>query len=465
LAEVLVVAVRLDRSFLEAEAKVCEVLTFPDLSLHRQASPERYLDAEIFDRLYAGHSFRIPTVAITGTNGKTTSCRMVHRILRAAGVVSGLSCTSETVVGDDVVSRDNLSGHPGASVVLRSPNVQAAVLEMPRKGLLTLGQPCDRYDVVALTNLQNDHIGELGVNSMDDLARLKATVLERAARVVVLNADDPRVMAISSRSAVKRRILTSLNADNPVVAAHLAGGGEAVVSCTIDGVRWLVYRRGNAEQRVIALSEIPAAMGGLLTFNEINAQTSIAISVGLGLAVDVIRRGLSMFSNTAECNPGRYNFIEGFPAKVLLDFAHNPEGVAELVRVADSIQVPGHRWLVLTKTANRHREAIAQTVPLIAGKFDHYILSCDAPFVQASAAYDGPDKVGTMLGMLRDALVSSGVDQDKVLVFREPLEAMTEAVRSAVAGDLVVITGECWDALVHLRQLGVASSQRGSSEG
>lgn len=441
------------QSWLEIGGAVCEVNSQPGLRVNRLGDPGRDFDAEVFDLLHKGHEFRIPVAAVTGTNGKTTTTRMTQHILRAAGYRAGMSCSIEVRIDDEVLTRENMSGNPGAAMLLADPSVEAAVFEMPRQGLIKLGHPCDHYDAAALTNVQHDHLGLLGIKSKAEMARLKGSLVERASRAAVLNAEDEEVMGIRDMVRARRLILFARDPQTPALVAHVSAGGEALTCAELDGTRWMVHLHGAKRTPIMPFADIPATMDGLLHYNELNAMTAAGLTLGMDVPIEAVRRGLSGFVNSPACSPGRYNFFDGFEARVLLDLAHNPEGVSELVRISDSLKVPGKRWLVASKIGDRQRETLLRGIPFIVGKFDRYILSCDPGTMAYSTGYESADPLGTMLALFRSELEAAGVDPQAIHIERDHGDAIRRGVAEARPGDLVVINASTSFAVPLLQQL------------
>jgi cyanophycin synthetase len=436
----------ISRSWREIGGAIREINSQPGFSPHWLAAPHRDLEGEVLDILFAGRSGRIPTAAITGTNGKTTTAAMLHRILRATGRRTGMSTTAAVVIGDDVISTENLSGQPGARIILNDPTVQAAVFEMPRKGLIRFGHPCDRYDVAALLNVRDDHIGVDGVESLQQMAELKAEVLQRARCAVVINADDPLCLAMLSRAGAERHILVAQEATNAAVAEHLRAGGEAVFVDIQKGARWMVLAAGPVRTPLMPLAEIPATMAGLLRVNGSNAMFAAALAWALGVDLEVVRTALGSFGNALADNPGRYNFIDGLPFGVLLDYAHNPDGVDELCRVVRGLPLAagGRRMLCSVQIGNRHPGHLEAAAPHLAGCFDEFVIGCHPDEV---SGYRGDDPVQTMLAGATRALVNHGVPAERVHTVADPTEAIRTAVQAARAGDLLVVLAEPGEAL------------------
>jgi cyanophycin synthetase len=184
------------KSWRQVGGAICEVNAQPGFRVHWLAQPDRDLNGEVLEWLFQNNSPRIPTTAITGTNGKSTVARMLHHVWTANGTTAGVCTTNGTWVGQELIHHENLSGLPGASMLLKDSSVEAAVLELPRKGLIKFGHPCDHYDVAALLNVQDDHIGVDGVNTLQQMAVLKAEVLKRAKQAVVVNAEDPICLGV-----------------------------------------------------------------------------------------------------------------------------------------------------------------------------------------------------------------------------------------------------------------------------
>lgn len=442
----------ISRSWREVGGAVCEVNAQPGFRAHWLGDPGRDINGEVIDWLFRDKLARIPTAAITGTNGKSTTARMLHHIWMTAGKNAGVCTTTGVWVGRDLVSDRNLSGHPGGRMLLNDPTVEAAVIEMPRKGLIFVGHPCDRYDVAALLNVQDDHIGVDGVNSLEEMARLKAETLERASQAVVVNAEDPLCLAMLAYAGTKRHILVASLFSAPALQAHLAQGGEAVFVQRHQGAPWIVMAHGEAQILLMPLAEIPATMNGLLRFNELNALFATALAWAQGIAPEMIRQALAGFANSPEQNPGRYNFVEGFPFQVLLDYGHNPDGIAELCAIVRALPVSGQRRLVGLTLGNRHRAHLAACAPMLAATFQHFVLGADPERVHRCPDYQGDDPVGNMLSAFTAELQRQGVPTEAITALREKPQAIGAGLAQCQPGDLLVVLAAPWLALPMLRR-------------
>ena len=442
------------RSWREVGGAICEVNAQPGLRPHWIADPGRDINGEILDILGAGRSPRIPTAAITGTNGKSTTAEMLYRIWTAAGAVTGVCTTQLLRIGTEIVHVGNLSGQPGARVILNDPGVQAGVFEMPRKGLIYFGHPCDSYDVAALLNVTDDHLGVDGIDTLEQMAELKAEVLARARRAVVVNADDPLCLAMRSRAGTDRHILVSRDRANPAVAEHRRRGGESVVLQDRDGRVCIVLSAGERDDVLMAAGDIPATRNGLLRHNETNAMFAAAMAWAQGVDTATIRAELGAFDNSVARNPGRYNVIEGLPYALMLDFAHNPAGVEEICAIAAAVPVSGRRILASLTVGSRHAAHFSAVAGLLAESFDDFVVGCDPERVRACADYTGDDPVRAMLTSARELLTGSGVAAERIRTESDPRRAIRVALESARPGDLVVLLAEPAEALPVIDSLG-----------
>ena len=437
----------ISRSWREVGGAICEVNAQPGFRPHWLGDPGRDINGEILDRLFAQHPPRIPTAAITGTNGKTTTARMLHHIWQTAGKVTGVCTTQGVWVGDERVSEADLAGFPGARIVLNDPSVEAAVLELPRKGLIRFGHPCDRYDVGALLNVQDDHIGVNGIDTLEQMAGLKAEVLERAGQAVVVNAEDARCLAMRMRAGCSRHVLVAREAVNPAVVRHRAEGGEAVYVTLQQGVPWIVLADGLQEIFLMPLHEIPATMNGRLRCNEHNALFAAALAWVQGVPLETIRRAMAGFHNSPEQNPERYNVIDGLPFQVLLDYGHNPDGLRELFELVSRWPVAGQRALV-SIVGNRFRHHLETQIPWMLATFDRIYLSQDEAYFQKNAhGFGREDPLGEMLAFAQARIEPELRSGQYLMLSRDYRALLKQGLFSGNPGDLVVLLAESRDVL------------------
>ena len=277
---------------------------------------------------------RIPTVSISGTNGKSTTTRMITHILRAAGRHVGTTTSDGVLFDEELVDAGDWTGPAGAHEVFDEPRVEVAVLETARGGMVLKGMGYESNDVSVLTNVSSDHLDLHGIHTLPELAEVKATVarITRPEGVVVLNAEDPLVAAVA-REVRARVCLFALDARNARVRRHVAGGGSAMV--VADG--WLVEIDGGARHQLLRVTDVPATIGGLARHNIANALAAAAAARALGATRAQVAKGLRSFQPTADQAPGRLNLYRRGNRVVVVDFAHNEAGVNVVLDVADGL--------------------------------------------------------------------------------------------------------------------------------
>lgn len=295
----------------------------------------------------------VPVALVTGTNGKSTTVRLVAAMAAAAGHVPALSTTDWVRVGDDVLDRGDWSGPGGARLALRDPRATLAVLETARGGLLRRGLAVARADVAAVTNIAEDHLGDFGIASVEDLADVKLTVA-RAARRLVLGADDPLLVA-RGRAAGRPVAWFALDEDGPGASAARAAG-DVVFALRGDA---LVRLEGGAAAPIARVAEIPIAHGGAARHNVANALAAAAVAEALGLPAAAVAAGLRAFGRDPADNPGRLTTLDVGGAGVLVDYAHNPHGVRALMPVV-AARPARRRLLAVSQAGDRDDGALRE---------------------------------------------------------------------------------------------------------
>jgi len=368
----------------------------------------------------------VPCALVTGTNGKSTTVRLVAAMARAAGLVPGASSTDWIQVGEALVDRDDWSGPGGARAVLRDARVELAVLETARGGLLRRGLAIPRADVAVITNVGEDHLGEMGVHDLATLTELKFTV-RRAAERLVLNADDLR---LRERGRSVERPVTWFTREPlaPWLAEHVARGGSAAV--VEDGT--LSWLEAGERHPLLAVADVPIALGGAARFNVSNALAAAAAALHLGLPLDAVRAGLAGFTSDAESNPGRMNLFELGGARALVDFAHNPHGLRALLAVAR--ELPHERLLVLLGQAgDRSDAAIEELGRLVAAA------APDLVVVKHMDEHRRGRPPGEVVRLIRAALAAGGLYASSVEEAPSELAGVRRALAWARPGDLLLL--------------------------
>ncbi len=418
---------------------IVEVNAAPGFRMHLQPSEgtPRNVAAPVLDSLFPPDvPCRIPVVAITGTNGKSTTSRMVAHILRHTGRMVGLTTSNGIYLGEDRIVDGDTTGPKSAQVILSDPTVEVAVLETARGGILREGLGFDQCQVGAVLNIRPDHLGLKGIETVEDLAFVKGLVVEVVSPggVSVLNADDPLTAAMARKAGGQIAFFSMEGAvTHPEhLARHIAAGGIALVrEPTLVGDELVLYRE-RERTAVIRANDIPATMYGAARVNVENALAAIAIAVGLDVPIHEIRDALKTFSTSFEQSPGRLNLYEGHPFRVLLDYAHNPDGLAQLGGLLQALRPEGGRVIgVFGVAGDRRDQDILEMGRLLAGMFDELILRED------------DDRRGRPNGesaeLTRQGALAAGLPDEQMRVILDETEAIDAGLRAARPGDLLVL--------------------------
>ena len=436
------------QSYKEIGGAIVEVNAAPGFRMHVAPSEgtPRDVAGPVIDMLFPpGTPRRIPIAAITGTNGKTTTARMVAHILKSTGHTVGMTSTDGVYIDGRLTVKGDMTGPTGAQMVLRDPEVDCAVMETARGGLLRSGMGYTRCDVGACLNIAADHLGLKGIDTLEQLAEVKRVIVEVATDTAVLNADDVHCLAMADYTQAQHLCYVTMNPGHDLVREHIrAGGRAAVLEKGINGEMITFYDHG-AHIPVLWTHLIPATLEGKAVHNVQNALFAAAIAYSLGKSLEDIRHGLRTFDTTFFQAPGRMNFFDNHPFKVLLDFAHNPAAVQMICRLVDRLDVEGRRIGVLAAPGDRRDEDIHETARMAAGHFDYYV--CKADDRRRGRGYDEVPQ------MLRQTLLENSISDDQVEIVPDEVEAVDAALRAARPGDLVVIFGDnttrCWKQVIH----------------
>ena len=300
---------------------------------------------------------KVPVLAVTGTNGKTTTVRLLAHLLRSAGRSVAYTSTDGVYFGDRRVEEGDYSGPLGAAAALEQPGVEAVVLEVARGGILLKGIGVPSLDVAVVTNISADHLGLLGVFTLDQLAEVKAalTRIVKPEGFSVLNADDPRVLGMGQR-AKGRPFVFSLDADHPAIRWALAERGRALAP--LDD--WLTLMRPRRPfQPMLPLEEIPVTLAGISSHHTQNAMAASAAALGIGLSPEEVVEGLRTFVLEPETNPGRANLFELDGRILVIDYAHNEAGMEGLAEICRGLCPPeGRVWIAYGTAGDRSDEVM-----------------------------------------------------------------------------------------------------------
>jgi cyanophycin synthetase len=375
----------------------------------------------------------IPVVLVTGTNGKSTTVRMTASIMASAGYRAGLTSTDYIRVGDRVIDTGDYSGTGGARMLMRQGDVEMAVLEVARGGLLRRGLGIERANAVLVTNVAADHLGEYGINTVAELIPAKF-IVRRALQgndPLVLNADDEGVVAYAA-NLDNTIAWYSLYADNTVMQGALSEGATA---CYLkDGWLWTASGReaGVSERKVVAVENIPAAIGGVVRYNISNALAAMSLAIALGINDAAIRSGFAAFRGDETDNPGRGNWFEHEGVRILVDFAHNEHGMSAL---ADTVILMEAERVVLLmgQAGDRLDKDIGDLTRAACSMKPDQLLICDLP------GYERGREPFAVPRVIREAALQAGIPADSIGLFPGPKDATRQALEQARPGDLLVL--------------------------
>jgi cyanophycin synthetase len=428
------------RSYQQVGGVIVEINAAPGFRMHVAPTEGKPRDVAgpVLDMLFPkGTPYRIPIAAITGTNGKTTTTRMVGHILKLSGCHVGMTTSDGVYIDGELSVKGDMTGPWASHLVLRDPNVDAAVLETARGGIVRSGLGWRRCKVGAVLNIASDHLGMGGVNDLDELAEVKQVIVEVAQEYCVLNADDDRVARMAEHSPGKPFWVT-MDRNNERVRRHIRDRGKAVVLEEGLNGRMIVLYDGEEHIPVLWARQVPATVEGHAIHNVQNAMFATAIALAMGISLENVRQGLRTFTTDFFQTPGRMNFYNEHPFRVLLDYAHNAHGMVAMARTVRDLTVHGRRIGVISAPGDRRDQDILELARAAAPGFDLILLREDD-----NRRGRKPGEVGELL---RRGLLEAGYPADRIAeqVYHEE-EAVQRALETAQPGDLLVIFGDKLD--------------------
>jgi cyanophycin synthetase len=436
------------KSYKDIGGAIVEVNAAPGFRMHVAPSEGQPRDVagRVIDMLFpATEETRIPIAAITGTNGKTTTSRMLGHIMKTSGKTVGMTSTDGVYVDGKLSVKGDMTGPKSAQIVLRDPMVDFAVMETARGGLVRSGLGYQRSNVAACLNVSADHLGLGGINTVEELAVVKRVVVESATDTAVLNADDINCLKMADYAGAGQIFYVTTNPGHSLVKEHIKAGGKAIVlEKGMNGDMLTIYDNG-LHIPVLWSHLIPATLEGKAIFNVQNAMFAAAMAYSFGVDLDNIRHGLRTFDTSYFQAPGRMNVYDEHPFKVILDYGHNPAALGAMAQLSDRMDVKGRRLCVVAMPGDRRDEDIADGAAALAGHFDHFICKADD-----RRRGRGHDEVPRMLAR---ALMENGVDEAAITVIPDETEAVAAGLEQAAAGDLLVIFGDdttrCWKQIIY----------------
>jgi cyanophycin synthetase len=451
----------ISRSVRETGGGVIEVNAAPGFRMHLEPSEgaPRDVARPVIDMLFPRDAkSRIPIFAITGTNGKSTTARMIKHVLRYTGCTVGLTSTTGVYVNDVLVAEGDATGPRSARLVLRDPTVDVAVLETARGGILREGLGYDEADIGTVLNISADHLGLKGINSLDDLANVKSLIVETVKRrgTSVLNADDPLCVKMARRARGRITWFSLNGSEMPEhLRRHIEDGGTAVVREPGHEGGIIVLYRDYQREAVMKAADIPATLHGMASFNIANALACIAMAVAHEVPLLTIRSALTTFQSSFEQNPGRLNVHDEHGFRVIVDYAHNAAGLMALGEVVRGLRHRYKRTIGTVSIAgDRRDEDIVELGRIAGGIFDELIFRED-PYTRGRPR-------GEIMSLLKQGAVEAGTPQQVIHLIPGEPESTAEALRTARPGELVVITPTdvfgCWKQVCAFRAESEASA-------
>jgi cyanophycin synthetase len=425
------------QSYRDVGGAICEVNAGPGFRMHVAPSEGKPRDVAgpVIDMLFPpGTPARIPIASITGTNGKTTTSRMLAHILQMAGHTVGMTSTDGVYINGQLTVAGDMTGPVSAQMVLRDPSIDAAVMETARGGLLRGGMGYSECNVSCCLNISADHLGMKGINTLEQLAEIKRIPIEVAKDAVVLNADDPHCLAMADYSNAERICYVTMNPSHSLVKEHIQAGGQAfVLEAGMNGHMITIYDQ-EAHIPLLWSHLVPATAEGRAMHNVQNAMFAAALAYNLNIKLDGIRQGLRTFGTTFYEAPGRMNMYDEHEFKVILDYAHNAAAVKAICDLVAQFDVAGRRIIVLAAPGDRRDEDIAEIARIAAPVFDYFICRRDD-----NPRGRGEDEVPQML---KAALLGAGVDEAKIEIVVDEQQANARGLEVAASGDLLLVLAD-----------------------
>ena len=421
---------------------VLEVNAAPGFRMHLAPANglPRNVAAPVIDMLYpVGKSFTIPIIAVTGTNGKTTTTRLISHIVKNNGYRVGFTTSDGIYVQNSMLTKGDTTGPVSAEFILKDPTVDFAVLETARGGILRSGLGFNKCDVAVITNIQEDHMGLSDINTLSDMARVKGVVARAVKRdgYAVLNADNKHCVSVS-KTVDCNIAYFSIDEKNPIIIEHCKKGGIAAIYEN----GYITIQKGEWKFRVEKASHIPLTFGGRVTFMIYNVLAATLATYVYGFTIEDIKLNLATFIPSAAQTPGRMNIFEFKEYKVLIDFAHNADGFKGIKEFLSTVESP-YKIGIITGTGDRRDDDIRDMGRISAEMFDHIIIRQDK-FLRGRKAED-------IVKLLVEGIHDSNPQQSYEYIPKE-VEALNHAFSLAKKGTFITALSDVIDNAIEVVQ-------------
>jgi cyanophycin synthetase len=421
---------------------VLEVNAAPGFRMHLAPANglPRNVAAPVIDMLYpVGKSFTIPIIAVTGTNGKTTTTRLISHIVKNNGYRVGFTTSDGIYVQNSMLTKGDTTGPISAEFILKDPTVDFAVLETARGGILRSGLGFNKCDIAVITNIQEDHMGLSDINTLSDMARVKGVVARAVKRdgYAVLNADNKYCVSVS-KTVDCNIAYFSIDEKNPIIIEHCKKGGIAAIYEN----GFITIQKGEWKFRVEKASHIPLTFGGRVTFMIYNVLAATLATYVYGFTIEDIKLNLETFIPSAAQTPGRMNIFEFKEYKVLIDFAHNADGFKGIKEFLSTVESP-HKIGIITGTGDRRDDDIRDMGRISAEMFDHIIIRQDK-FLRGRKAED-------IVKLLVEGILEAKPEQSYEYIPKE-VEALNHAFSLAKKGTFITALSDVIDNAIEVVQ-------------
>ena len=421
---------------------VLEVNAAPGFRMHLAPAKglPRNVAAPVIDMLYpAGKSCRIPIIAVTGTNGKTTTTRLISHIVKNNGYRVGFTTSDGIYVQNSMLTKGDTTGPVSAEFILKDPTVEFAVLETARGGILRAGLGFGKCDVAVVTNIQEDHMGLSDIHTLKDMANVKGVVARAVKRdgYTVLNADNEYCVSISKTTDCHIAYF-SLDEHNPIIIEHCKQGGIAAIYEN----GYITIKKGDWKFRVEKASHVPLTFGGKVTFNIYNVLAATLASYVYGFTIEDIKMSLGTFIPSAAQTPGRMNIFDFKEYKVMIDFAHNADGFNGIKEFLSTVESP-YKIGIITGTGDRRDDDIRDMGRISAQMFDHIIIRQDK-FLRGRMADE-------IVNLLVEGIKEVNPNQSYEYIPKE-IEALEHALSLAKPGTFITALSDVIDNAIEVVQ-------------